>query len=83
MIRSDSIWLATEPLDMRTGTETALAKVIAVFGTTQPAKRAAAIMSLIQFARLNGHNPYAYLKDVRARLPTQGASEIEQLLPHR
>ncbi len=89
MIRSDSIWLATEPMDMRTGTETALAKVIAVFGTAQPhcaylfAKRAAAIMSLIQFARLNGHNPYAYLKDFCARLPTQAASEIEQLLPHR
>ncbi|MBC3954208.1 hypothetical protein [Pseudomonas triticifolii] len=32
MIRIDSIWLATEPMDMRAGTETALARVIAVFG---------------------------------------------------
>ncbi|WP_339495094.1 IS66 family insertion sequence element accessory protein TnpB [Pseudomonas sp. EA_35y_Pfl1_P108] len=36
MIRIDSIWLATEPMDMRAGTETALAKVIAVFGAAQP-----------------------------------------------
>ena len=28
-------------------------------------------MSLIQSARLNGHDPYAYLKDVLTRLPTQ------------
>lgn len=46
-------------------------------------KRAAAIMSLIQSARNNGHDPYAYLKDVLRRLPTQRASEIAELLPHR
>ena len=28
VIRIDSIWLATEPLDMRSGTETALARVV-------------------------------------------------------
>lgn len=32
MIRIDAIWLATQPMDMRVGTETALARVIAVFG---------------------------------------------------
>jgi transposase len=36
MIRIDSIWLTTEPMDMRAGTETALARVIAVFGAAQP-----------------------------------------------
>ncbi|KPX90863.1 putative transposase [Pseudomonas amygdali pv. mori] len=36
MIRVDAIWLATEPMDMRAGTETALARVIAVFGAAQP-----------------------------------------------
>src|SRR3990167_6164466 len=36
MIRIDSIWLATEPLDMRAGTETALARVVAVFGAAKP-----------------------------------------------
>ena len=39
-------------------------------------------MSLIQSARMNGNDPYAYLKDVLMRLPTQKAREIEQLLPH-
>ena len=52
-------------------------------GSLRSGKRAAAIMSLIQSARLNGHDPYAYLKDVLTRLPTQLASDIDQLLPHK
>lgn len=36
MIRIDAAWLATAPLDMRAGTDTALARVIAVFGAAQP-----------------------------------------------
>jgi len=40
-------------------------------------------MSLIQSAKLNGHDPYAYLKDVMDRLPTQPAQRIGELLPHR
>ena len=36
MIRVDSIWLATDPMDMRAGTVTALARVIAVFGAAKP-----------------------------------------------
>ena len=32
MIRIDAVWLAAEPLDMRAGTETALARVVRVFG---------------------------------------------------
>src|SRR5450830_1602929 len=52
-------------------------------GSLRSGKRAAAIMSLIQSARINGHDPYAYVKDVLRRLPTQKASEIEELLPHR
>ena len=50
-------------------------------GSLRSGKRAAALMSLIQSAKLNGHDPYAYLKDVLARLPTQRASEIAELLP--
>lgn len=46
-------------------------------------QRAAAVMSLIQSARMNGHDPYAYLKDVLTRLPTHKARRIEELLPHR
>ncbi|MDH6185773.1 hypothetical protein H4V98_003157 [Polaromonas sp. CG_23.6] len=40
-------------------------------------------MSLIQSARLSGHDPYAYLKNVLSRLPTHKNSLIAQLLPHR
>ena len=46
-------------------------------GSLRAGQRAAAIMSLIQSAKLNGHDPYRYLKDVLERLPTQPASRIE------
>lgn len=36
MIRVDSVWLAVEPLDMRAGTESALARVVTVFGEARP-----------------------------------------------
>ena len=36
MIRIDAAWLATSPLDMRAGTDTALARVICVFGAAHP-----------------------------------------------
>jgi transposase len=52
-------------------------------GSLRAGKRAAAIMSLVHSAKLNGHEPHAYLKDVMQRLPTQPASRIGELLPHR
>lgn len=52
-------------------------------GSLRAGKRAAAIMSLIRSAQLNGHDPYAYLKDVLTRLPTHRVADIAQLLPHR
>ena len=52
-------------------------------GSLREGKRAAAVMSLIHSAKLNGHDPYAYLRDVLERLPTQRASRIGELLPHR
>jgi len=52
-------------------------------GSLRAGQRAAVIMSLIQSAKLNGHEPYRYLKDVLERLPTQPASRLEELLPHR
>lgn len=165
-------WLAVEPLDMRAGPDTALARVVTVFGTAVPhqaycfairqartkpvldalhdwmvltrqkvpegsaiaraldyslkrwgaltpfaedgqlpidnnwienqirpivlgrsnwlfdsslraGQRAAAVMSLVQSARLNSHDPYAYLKDVLARLPMHRSHLIHELLPHR
>ncbi|MDQ0042813.1 putative membrane protein [Variovorax boronicumulans] len=36
LICIDAMWLATEPIDMRTGTETALARVVKVFGAAHP-----------------------------------------------
>jgi transposase len=36
VIRVDTVWLAVEPLDMRAGTEAALARVVNVFGAARP-----------------------------------------------
>ena len=36
MIRVECVWLAVEPLDMRAGTEAALARVVHVFGAARP-----------------------------------------------
>ncbi len=52
-------------------------------GSLRAGQRAAAVMSLVHSARLNGHEPHAYLKDILERLPTQPASRIDELLPHR
>ena len=36
MIKVDAVWLAVQPLDMRLGTEAALARVVGVFGAAHP-----------------------------------------------
>lgn len=36
VIRIDSAWLAVQPLDMRAGPDTALARVVSVFGAAVP-----------------------------------------------
>ncbi len=36
MIRIDAVWLATQPLDMRAGADTELARVVSVFGAAHP-----------------------------------------------
>jgi transposase len=36
VIRIEAVWLAVQPLDMRAGTETALARVVVVFGQARP-----------------------------------------------
>jgi transposase len=36
LIRIDAVWLATDPMDMRAGTDTALARVVRVFGAAHP-----------------------------------------------
>ena len=52
-------------------------------GTLLAGQRAAAVMSLIQSAKLNGHDPYAYLRDVLTQLPTHRNRDLGDLLPHR
>jgi transposase len=51
-------------------------------GSELAGQRAAVVMSLVQSAKLNGHDPWQYLRDVLARLPTHLNSRIEELLPH-
>lgn len=52
-------------------------------GSELAGQRAAMVMSLLQSAKLSGHEPWAYLKDVLERLPLHPASRIDELLPHR
>ena len=52
-------------------------------GSELAGQRAAIVMSLVQSAKLNGHDPWAYLRDVLERLPSHPNSRIDQLLPHR
>jgi hypothetical protein len=52
-------------------------------GSLRAGKRAAAVMTLVHSARINGIDPYAYLRDALERLPTLPASRITELLPHR
>ena len=59
-------------------------------GSELAGQRAAVVMSLVQSARMHGHDPWAYLKDVLTRLPGHLKrlpghlnSRIDELLPHR
>jgi hypothetical protein len=45
-------------------------------GSLRVGKRAAVVMSLIQSAKPNDHDPYRYLSNVLERLPTQPASRV-------
>ena len=51
-------------------------------GSQQAGERAGVVLSLIESAKLNGHDPWAYLKDVFERLPTLKNRDLAQLLPH-
>ena len=41
------------------------------------------LMSLIESAKVNGHDAWAYLKDVLTKLPTWPNAMLEKLLPNR
>ena len=51
-------------------------------GSELAGKRAAVVMSLVQSAKLQGHEPWATHSDVIAWLPTHLSSCINGLLPH-
>jgi transposase len=52
-------------------------------GSELAGQRAAMVMSLVQSAKLNGQDPWAYLKDVLERLLAHPNNRIDELLPHR
>ena len=52
-------------------------------GSQEAGERAAVLMSLIESAKLNGHDAWAYLKDILTKLPTWPNSRLAELLPHR
>jgi hypothetical protein len=52
-------------------------------GSELAGQRAAMVMSLVQSAKLHGHDAWAYLKDVLERLPSHPNCLIDELLPHQ
>lgn len=52
-------------------------------GSERAGRRAAAVQSLLATAKLNGLEPYAWLKDTLEKLPSWPYSRIDELLPIR
>lgn len=52
-------------------------------GSERAGRRAAAIQRLLATAKLNGIEPYAWLKDTLEKLPSWPNSRIDELLPLR
>jgi transposase len=52
-------------------------------GSELAGQRAGVVMSLAHSAKLHGHDPWVYLKDVLERLPLHPNHRIDELLPHR
>jgi transposase len=52
-------------------------------GSELAGQRAAMVMSLVQSAKLHGHDAWAYLKDVLERLPSHPNHLIDELLAHQ
>jgi len=52
-------------------------------GSELAGQRAAVVMSLVQSVKLNALDPWAYLRDVLARIHSHPSHRIDELLPHR
>jgi transposase len=52
-------------------------------GSELAGQRAAVVMSLVQSAKLNGLDPWVYLRDVLVRIHSHPSHRLEELLPHR
>jgi hypothetical protein len=52
-------------------------------GSELAGRRAAVVMSLVQSAKLNGLEPWTYLRDVLARIHSHPSHQLDELLPHR
>ncbi|MBB3946883.1 hypothetical protein GGQ73_002837 [Rhizobium skierniewicense] len=52
-------------------------------GSDKGGERIANILSIIETAKLHGHNPEAYLTDVLARIQDHPTDRLEELLPWR
>ena len=50
-------------------------------GSEAGAERAAIIYSLVASCKLNGHDPFAYFRDVLEKVSTHPADKIDELLP--
>jgi transposase len=51
------------------------------FGSDEGGIRAAILYSLVQSAKLNGHDPFAYLRDVISRVATHSVKKVLELTP--
>jgi len=51
-------------------------------GSEAGAWRAAIIYSLVASCKLNGHDPFAYFRDVLEKVSTHPADKIDDLLPN-
>jgi transposase len=52
-------------------------------GSHDAARRSAVIYSMLATCKRHGVNPWAWLSDVLARIPTHPARRVAELLPHR
>lgn len=75
---ADNNWVENQILPVTLGRKNWL-----FAGSLRAGQRAAAVTSLVQSAKLNAHDPHAYLKDVMDKLPTWPNSRIGELLPNR